>query len=309
MRLLNVLLFSVLLGVVFTSVGCSSRPTKPVEDPADSSVGAEVCIYEDEEFFEIDERERKTSTATVAAPVPASETQTPATPKRPAPAGAVASVSKAKPLPAVSSKKPPATKVNPTPAAKPTPPVDVAVTDKDAIKTVMNTLVEAITSNDKATFMQNVVATSKTKPNIESMFDAIVTLQQFTDAMTEAYGDNAMKSLPIPVKLPTLNEQMINTAKIKILRNKKSAVVPIKKNQRLNLIKKAGAWKWDILKMSPQMRKPMYVAMMKKATAAIKKTMPKIGQDGYTAKKINNELMRSVMPGGMPAGMPRGMPR
>ena len=53
MRQWSISLGIILLGVTIICAGCKSRPTRPVDDPADNSVGAETSIYENVEHVEV----------------------------------------------------------------------------------------------------------------------------------------------------------------------------------------------------------------------------------------------------------------
>ena len=100
------------------------------------------------------------------------------------------------------------------------------------------------------------------------------------------------------------SETEVDGVKIRIRKN--SAMARGKNFPSLKLVKQDGVWKFDLLKMFPKRQLPMIIRMMKTAKTAVPKVMKNIGKEGYTAKKIRQELMRALMPM-MGPGMGPGM--
>lgn len=177
-----------------------------------------------------------------------------------------------------------------------------AKTPKEA---AMN-FVKSFQNNDKALFFNTVeLQRPEDRDFASAAFDAMAAMASFKNAMVKAYGKDAVKdSVPVPTT------EDVDKANITIDPkdpDKASGKVGDDSSDK-NFVRKGGAWKVLMKDVPPAEQQ----ANMKKVFAAIVKGVaelkPKIGQQGMTAEKINEEfgaiMGKAMMPEGAPASNP-----
>ena len=129
--------------------------------------------------------------------------------------------------------------------------------------------------------------------------------------MKKVYGEEAVREAMRGGKegMNFNDENWLEEVEIKV-EGERATVLEAGKPVRLELVKKAGVWKIDAVSMmgmgkgdsdkDVEQATKMFEAM----TNAVNEVKPKIGQSGYTAKRVNDELSQAMAIAGMKAVMP-----
>jgi len=183
-----------------------------------------------------------------------------------------------------------------------------AGTPKDA---VLN-FAKAFERGDKALALASVTASPKEMPVVEAMVDMTVGMKKFNDAMTKAYGKEAVEKLKGGMSSPFPSQAEL-ASKIKITETGDKAEALMEgKAQPLRLVKVGGAWKVDMTAMmaqEPQMASEQGVKMLAAMAKSFDEVGKNIGKPGTTAESINEDMgkaMMAAMMAGMPAPAPDG---
>jgi len=158
----------------------------------------------------------------------------------------------------------------------------------------------AMLSGDKNAIADCVEGSEKHMEFLAATSEMSTVAIRFQDAMKAAYGDDAVRGAgPTPFD--------IEGFKIKI---DGDTAVATKPGETLKLVKKGGLWKIDantIMSEAELEEAFQAMGMMKAMMEAHKGVMGKIGKEGYSAEKINQEVnkamgeaMRSSMPTPVP---------
>ncbi len=174
-----------------------------------------------------------------------------------------------------------------------TPAASTASTPKAA---VLN-MARAMEQGDEGLFLSSVNVDDKEMAKV--MFGQISAMYAYNKKFVAAYGRAPGKN---GKKMPTIDEL---ATKVKIEENgdKATAEMP-DKGGKMNLVKTDGAWKVDMgaaMPTSEQRDKTLKMARI--MTGVVREATTKIGGEGYTAEKIEQEFNVAMMKAVMSAAM------
>ncbi len=186
-----------------------------------------------------------------------------------------------------------------------------AATEKEA-QAMLRTLTDAIgalKSGDKALFVGEFDVEPKNKVLLEMLFDFIVGMRGFEADMKKTYGEDAMKTMDIKGSQKGLDiftlEEWKEDIQFKVQDDKGVATVK-GQTKPMNLVKKGDKWLMVMEQLSIEDKdREMFLQMMKSMMGVFNSARAKIGKEGYTAKKIGDEMKLDMM-GAMFKGMLKG---
>ena len=164
-----------------------------------------------------------------------------------------------------------------------------ASTPKEALKNMQKALVDG----DSEAFVACFDASENQKKVLGSMCDSISTMSKFSKAMKKAYGKDAVKSKDDDLA----DEKWLEDITVKIDGDKATATSK-ERAKPMHLVKKDGEWKIlasDLLPEDQMKDVDQAMKMFKAMAKAYEDVMPKIGKEGYTAQKINEEAGKALM--------------
>lgn len=165
--------------------------------------------------------------------------------------------------------------------------------------------VKSFQNNDKTLFMNTVDLKPEDKDFASAAFDAMAAMASFQNAMVKTYGKDAVKdSMPVP----TLEDAEKANITIDPKDPDKASGKIGDKDSDTMFARKDGVWKIVMKDVPPADKQAEVKKMFATIIKATKDLRPKIGQQGMTAEKINEEfgaiMMKAMMPEGAPATNP-----
>ena len=185
-----------------------------------------------------------------------------------------------------------------------------ADTPKLALENMRSTLL----AGDKQAFVDCFDAPAKQKEMLGSFYEFASASTKFDEAMTEAYGQEAAEqAMGGPGKDVQLHDENWLEGITIQLEGDTATAVKEGQDEALRLIKKDGLWKIDAATMlggKGQSDEDMEKAskMFQLMAEVVTDVSQKVGQEGYTAKKINQELSKAMMMAMMQAAGAAGAP-
>ncbi len=186
-----------------------------------------------------------------------------------------------------------------------------AATEKEAqaMRRTLMDMTRGLKSGDKALLVSAFDAGPEDKVLLEMLFDSMIVMQDFEADMKKTYGEDAMKNVDIKMSQKGLDmstlEEWKEDIRFKVQGDKAVATV---KGQTvpMNLVKKGDKW-LIVMEQQPieDKDREMFVQMMKSMMEVVNSARAKIGKEGYTAKKIGDEMKLDMM-GAMFRGMLKG---
>ncbi len=177
-------------------------------------------------------------------------------------------------------------------------PTKEADTPEQALKNMQL----AIEAGDKKALMDCFEVSSKQKAVLEAFLESLIAVGKFGQAMTKAYGEEAaikaMRGVDKSKEFSAGN--WAEEVEIKIDGDTATASRK-RESQGLRLVRREGVWKIDGKSMfgvdedTIEKVSEMMIKAIEATTRATKQTMEKIGQPGYTAEKIVEELEKAIM--------------
>ena len=171
----------------------------------------------------------------------------------------------------------------------------------DTPKQALENMRLALLTGDEKAFVNCFEASQAQKQMLGSMCEFSSAAGEFQKAMEKAYGEGSFKQNKVPNPGADLqDENWLEDVTIKVDGDRAEVLrqgIP----QGLKLIRKDGLWKIDSWSMlgaqdSPDDKDMDQAAKMFQAmTKAIEQVRPKIGQAGYTAEKLDQELKQAMM--------------
>ncbi|MCD4699361.1 MAG: hypothetical protein K8R91_02165 [Phycisphaerae bacterium] len=175
-------------------------------------------------------------------------------------------------------------------------------------KEAMENMVKAMRDGDSKAFVACFDATEDQEKVLGAMCEMMSAMMKFEEAMVDEYGEDAVKKGGSTGSLGDFkDDKWLEDLEIKIDGDQATAA---KKGEKepLNLVKKDGGWKIDAGDMTDENQTKDVDKALKMFEAMAKVTKDatdKIGKDGYTAEKINQEMGADMMKALMEnAGMP-----
>ncbi len=165
-------------------------------------------------------------------------------------------------------------------------------------KEALENMAQAMRDGDSEAFVACFDATEDQEKILGVMCEMMSTMMKFEEAMVEEYGEDAVKKDGSKNNFGDLkDDKWLEDVEIKIDGDKATAT---KKGEGkpMNLVKKDGGWKIAAEDMAGENQtKDMDKAlkMFEAMTKAMKDATGKIGKDGYTAEKINQEMGAEMM--------------
>lgn len=173
----------------------------------------------------------------------------------------------------------------------------------------------ALLAGDKEAFADCFEDTAEQKEMLEVFAEFTITANQFKEAMIKAYGEEEVKQAMGDRKqgMDLDDENWLDEVKIEIEGDTATAAIE-GESQVLNLVKTEGLWKIDAASMFGPMKgqgdedMEQATKMFQTMGKVMKDVQQKIGQEGYTAEKINQELGQAMMMAMMQAAGAEGLP-
>lgn len=159
----------------------------------------------------------------------------------------------------------------------------------------------ALVAGDKQAFLNCFDLQGTQEEMIGAFYEFSVVASQYDKAMRKAYGDDAVKQATdgsVSVA-PFEDENWLEDVTIRVEGDTATAI-KAGQGESLRLLKRDGQWKIDATSMlgeegvSDQDMEQL-TSMFQLMTKAITDVSQKVGQDGYTAEKINQELSQTMM--------------
>ena len=172
----------------------------------------------------------------------------------------------------------------------------------------------AVLDGDKDALVNCFEATAKQKEMLEAFSEFTIAASKFEQKMKKVYGEEAVKQAMSSRKqgMQLDDENWLDEVKIK---TKGDTATAVRKgeSQVWHLVKKDGVWKIDVTSMMVmgkgesdkdiEQATKMFQTMVK----VVNDVKPKIGQAGYTAKKVNDELSQAMMMAMMQSAGAKGL--
>ena len=180
-------------------------------------------------------------------------------------------------------------------SGRPAGPTKKADTPKQALENMRL----ALLAGDRDAYVNCFDATEKEGEALGAMCDLATATGDLKQAVKETYGEEAAKELGGPNPASEMAaEEWIDAVTIKIDGDK--ATVQHKDQEPLDLVRKEGEWKISAGEMLGRGEVgdediETMTGMFQAMTKAVGTVRPKVGQAGYTAEKINQELGQAMM--------------
>lgn len=172
-----------------------------------------------------------------------------------------------------------------------------AKTPKEAVEH----LAEAMDEGDADAFVACFHAKAEDKPVVRAMGDFTISLMEFQKELIDAYGEASQGSTraggPGQMSQPFMNmKSQLDKLEVKIEGDTATAAAPDGKGDPLTLKKVGGRWLIDLGdKLAGGKDREQMLKMMPKMTEAVDSVRAKIGEEGMTAEKINQQLGAAFM--------------
>ena len=157
----------------------------------------------------------------------------------------------------------------------------------------------AMLDGNKQAFLDCYDVSGKQAEVVSAFYDFTTAARKFDESMRKAYGDDAVTQAMIAAKDMSLeNDKWIEDATVQI--DGDTATVTLKgQPQPMRLINKNGLWKIDATSMlgatAPSGQDiEQQIKMFQALTKAVTDVQQKIGQPGYTAEKVSQELAKAT---------------
>jgi len=166
---------------------------------------------------------------------------------------------------------------------------DAGATAANAVVEALKSFKAAMLSGDKNAIAGCIEGSDKHIEFFAATSDVLAVISRYQDAMQAAYGDDVIRGggrRPFDIE----------GVEIKIDGDTAVAAKP-GSDDVMKLVKKGGLWKIDANAMMPEEKleqASQTMGMMKAMAEAQKGVMGKIGKEGYSAEKINEEVNKAM---------------
>jgi hypothetical protein len=184
-------------------------------------------------------------------------------------------------------------------------PAAIALAKATTPELAMKNIQQALLAGDNEAFVTCFKATEKEKEMLAMVGDMTTSMLTFQNAMEKEYGEEGKKGMGSSVG-DMRKDNWADSFDVTIEEDSATATPKDGKGKKLELVKVNDAW----LLTAPSMGKEFSsdeereksLAQLKVMTDVIKGAQEKVGKEGYTAKKINEEMMMEMMAIMMPEG-------
>ena len=159
----------------------------------------------------------------------------------------------------------------------------------------------ALLAGDRAAFVECFDASGPQADMLGAIAELVGTSIRFEEAMKKAYGEDALRGSQRGESLEAWKRKSVLGDATVTVEGDTATVTKAGQERPLHLDRKGGVWRIrtsDFLgagQPTETEQAEAAVRMLDAMTSVLKSTMPKIGQPGYTAEKINSEVGAAMM--------------